>query len=166
MHTTKKVPRAARVQKITMMMGKCYPTFCAKSHSSHLFPLSFFFIHFLQVDNMFFLCFLKFQSFWGSWRYVWLLTFVFFMWLVFPLKTNKNSTKTTSFFAILLLHCVEKQTSPYAVDCCGGTSFLVKKSKFWLTFLLCIFWLDSMQHFLTKTNSFSFAFFTGMLGIM
>jgi len=58
-----------------------------------------------------------------------------------------------------LLHHVEEQSRPYAVDCWRATSFPVKKSKFLLPFLRCIFWLDLTNHFLIKNSQFSFAFF-------
>jgi len=72
------------------------------------------------------------------------------MQLIFPLKMHKILTKTTSFFAILYLHCVEEQNSAYAVDCCQGASFYVKKSKFSLIFSHCIFWLELTKHFLIE----------------
>jgi len=49
------------------------------------------------------------------------------MWLVFTLKKHKNSAKTTSFFAILLLRCVEEKSRPYAVDVGEEQAFLLRK---------------------------------------
>jgi len=77
-------------------MGKGYSTIlCEKPFLSHISCL-FLYIHLSQVDNMFFFCFMKFQTFGGAEGTLIIYIFIF-MWLVFPLKIHKNSTKTTLF---------------------------------------------------------------------
>jgi len=127
---------------------------CKKTFLSHI-QFCFLSIYLSQKDSIFFFCFHEVSDFLQGLKVHLIVDFSFF---VVGFSTE-NTQEITSFFAILLHHCLEEQSRPYAVDYWRATSFPVKKIKFLLPFLCCIFWLDLMNHFLIKNSQFSFAFF-------
>jgi len=97
------------------------------SHISFLF----LFHSFVTGRQHVFLLFPEVSDLLGGLKVHLIADFCIFMWLVFPLKMHKISTKTTSFFAILSLHCAEEQSIPYAVDCCKEQAFFSRKVSFY-----------------------------------
>jgi len=145
-------------------MGKFYPTFCAKNDIFWHVSFSFFLISFVTSWQHGFLLFPQVsEHLWGP-KVSLIVDFCIFYVVSFSTGKVVKLNQNHFFLCHFLLHCVEEQSRPYAVDCWRATSFPVKKSKFLLTFLCCIFWLDLMNHFLIKNSPFSFAFFTILLG--
>jgi len=138
-----KVLRANSIKKITLMMDKCYITQKAIS-------LTYFFsFHSFITGRQHIFLFSWSSRLLGGWRYIWLLIFVVFNVVSFPLKIPKNSPKK-SFFAILLHHCIEEQSRPCICSwLLQQHKHYCEKRKFWMTFLY-IFWLESMQLFIIK----------------
>jgi len=137
-HSRLKHPEQPEFKIITMMMGKCYPTFSRKSHYSHIFPFFFFFIHLSQVDSMLFICFLKFPTFWEAWRYVLFLIFVFLCGQLSHWKNTKTQPKPLLSLPFFYSIVLRSKSSPYAVNCCEVQVFLSWEVSFYLL-LCCIF---------------------------
>jgi len=131
-------------------MGKCYPTFCAKKDIPLTYFLCLSFYSFVTSRQHVFLLFPQVSEHLGGLKVSLIADFCMFYAVNFPPQNAQNLNQNHFFFAILYLHCVEEQNSAYAVDCCQGASFYVKKSKFSLIFLHCIFWLELTKHFLIE----------------
>ena len=115
-------------------MGKCYPTFCAKKPFLSHISFVFLFHSFVTSRQHVFLLFPQVSEHLGGLKVSLIADFCIFYAVNFPPQNAQNLNQNHFFFAILYLHCVEEQNSAYAVDCCQGASFYVKKSKFSLIF--------------------------------